>query len=40
MTYLKEMKYKMKYTAVIFNFKTKKIEFEEDMTTEIMINAL
>jgi hypothetical protein len=30
----------MKYTPVLFNFKTKEIEFAEDMTAEIMINEL
>jgi hypothetical protein len=34
----KEMKYKMKYTPVLFNFKTKKVEFGEAMTAEIIIN--
>jgi hypothetical protein len=28
----------MKYAPVIFNFKTKEIEFGEDMTAEIVIN--
>ena len=36
-TYHKEIKYKMKYTPVLFNFKSKKIEFGQDMTTEIII---
>ena len=40
MTCIKEIKYKMKYTPVLFNFKTKKIEFGEDMTAEIMVNEL
>jgi hypothetical protein len=31
---------KMKYTPVLFNFKTKEIEFAEDMIAEIMINEL
>ena len=29
MTHLKEIKYKVKYTPVHFNFKTKKVEFGE-----------
>jgi hypothetical protein len=33
-THLKEIKYWMKYTPVLFNFKTKEIEFEEDMIAE------
>jgi ribosomal protein L20 len=36
MTHRKEIK--MKYTSVLFNFKTKEIEVEQDMTAEIMIN--
>ena len=40
MTHLKEIKHKMKYTPVHFNFKTKKVEFGEDMTAEIMIKEL
>jgi hypothetical protein len=32
----KEIKYKMTFTPVIFNFKTKKVDFEEEMTTEII----
>jgi hypothetical protein len=39
MKHLKEIiKCKIKYSPVVFNFKTKEIEFEEDMTVEIMIN--
>jgi hypothetical protein len=37
MTYQKEIKYKMKYTPILFNFKSKKIEFGQDMTAEIII---
>jgi hypothetical protein len=40
MTHLKEIKYRMKYTPVLFDFKAKKIEFGEDMTAEIMVNEL
>jgi hypothetical protein len=36
MTHRKEIK--MKYTPVLFNFKTKEIEVGEDMTAKIMIN--
>jgi hypothetical protein len=39
MKHLKEIiKYRIKYTPVLFNFKTKEIEFAEDLTVEIMIN--
>jgi hypothetical protein len=34
---MKGIKYKMKYTPVVFNFKTKKVEFGEDMTAEIIM---
>jgi hypothetical protein len=34
----KEIKYKMTFTPVVFNFKTKKVDFGEEMTTEIMAN--
>jgi hypothetical protein len=40
MTHLKEIKYKVKYTPVHFNFKTKKVEFGEDRAAEITINEL
>jgi hypothetical protein len=38
MTHRNEIK--MKYAPVIFNFKTKEIEFGEDMIAEIMVNEL
>jgi hypothetical protein len=37
---MKEIKYKMEYIPVVFNFKTKKVEFGEEMTAEIMLNEL
>ena len=40
MTHLKEIKHKVKYTPVHFNFKTKKVEFGEDRAAEITINEL
>jgi hypothetical protein len=39
-THPKEIKYKMTFTPVVFNFKTKKVDFGEEMTTEIMANDL
>jgi hypothetical protein len=33
-----EIKYKMKYTPATFDFKTKKIEFGEEMTAEITVS--
>jgi hypothetical protein len=32
------IKYTMEYTPVHFNFKTKKVEFGEEMTAEIILN--
>jgi hypothetical protein len=37
---IKGIKYKIEYTAVHFNFKTKKVEFGKEMTAEIMLNEL
>jgi len=30
----------MQYTPVLFNFKTKKVEFGDDMTAEIILNGI
>jgi hypothetical protein len=30
----------MTFTPVVFNFKTKKVDIEEEMTTEIMTNEV
>jgi hypothetical protein len=38
MASIKGIKYKMEYTPVHFNFKTRKVEFGEEMTAEIMLN--
>ena len=38
MRYSREVTYKMNYTPVVFDFKTKKVEFKEEMTIEIMAN--
>ena len=40
MASIKGIKYKMEYTPVHFNFKTKKVEFGKEMTAEIMLNQL
>ena len=40
MASIKGIKYKMEYTPVHFNFKTKKIEFGKKMAAEIMLNEL
>ncbi len=40
MASIKGIKYKMEYTPVHFNFKTKKVEFGKGMTAEIMLNQL
>jgi hypothetical protein len=40
MACIKGIKYKIEYTAVHFNFKTKKVEFGKEMTAEIMLNEL
>jgi hypothetical protein len=40
MTSIKGIKYKMEYTPVQFNFKTKNVEFGEEMTAEIILNDL
>jgi hypothetical protein len=37
---MKEIKCKMEYTPVLFNFKTKKVEFGEEMSAEIMLNEI
>jgi hypothetical protein len=34
----KEIKYKVTFTHVAFNFKTKMVDLGEEMTTEIMAN--
>ena len=34
------IKYKIEYIPVHFNFKTKKMEFGNEMTAEIMLNYL
>ena len=33
-----EIKYKMKYAPVTFDFKTKKVELGEEMTAEIIVS--
>ena len=38
MVSIKGIKYKMEYTPVHFNFKTKKVEFGKEMAAEIMLN--
>ena len=40
MTHSKEVKYKVKYTPVAFDFKAKKTKFGEEMNAEIMLNEL
>jgi len=40
MTESKEVKYKMTFTPAVFNFKTKKVDLEEEMTTEIVANEV
>ncbi|MFL6380377.1 MAG: hypothetical protein ACJ71F_02260 [Nitrososphaeraceae archaeon] len=40
MASIKWIKYKMEYAPVHFNFKTKKVEFGEEMTAEIILNDL
>jgi hypothetical protein len=40
MASIKWIKYKMEYAAVHFNFNTKKVEFGEEMTAEIILNDL
>jgi hypothetical protein len=40
MASIKGIKYKMEYTPVHFNFKTKKVEFGKGLTAEIMLNQL
>ena len=37
---MSEIKYKVKYALILFNFKTKQVEAGEEMTTEIMLNEL
>jgi hypothetical protein len=34
----KGIKYKMEYAPVHFNFKTRKVEFGEEMAVEIILN--
>jgi hypothetical protein len=34
----KGIKYKMEYAPVHFNFNTRKVEFGEEMTAEIILN--
>jgi hypothetical protein len=34
------IKYKVEYIPVHFNFKTKKMEFDKEMTAEIMLSDL
>ena len=36
MAHLREIKYKMKYAPVIFDFKAKKVVYGEEMTAEII----
>jgi hypothetical protein len=36
MAHLREIKYKMKYEPVIFDFKVKKVVYGEEMTAEII----
>jgi hypothetical protein len=38
MTSIKGIKYKIEYTPVHFNFKTKEVEFGKEMTAEITLN--
>jgi hypothetical protein len=38
MPHPKEIKYKVTYTPVVFNFKTKKVDLGEEMIAEIMAN--
>jgi hypothetical protein len=38
MASIKGIKYKMKYAPVHFNFKTKKVEFGEEMSAEITLS--
>jgi hypothetical protein len=33
-----EIKYKMKYAPVTFDFKTKKVEFGEEMIAEVIVS--
>jgi hypothetical protein len=40
MASIKGIKYKVEYTPVDFNFKTKKVEVGKEMTAEIMLNDL
>jgi hypothetical protein len=40
MASIKGIKYKMEYTPIHFNFKTKKLEFGKEMTAEIILNDL
>jgi len=40
MASIKGIKYKMEYASVHFNFKTRKVEFGEEMTAEIILNDL
>ena len=40
MASIKGIKYKMEYAPVHFNFKTRKVEFGEEMTAEIILNDL
>jgi hypothetical protein len=35
---MKEIKYKVDYSPALFNFKSKKVEFGEEMSGEIMLN--
>jgi hypothetical protein len=38
MASIRGIKYKVEYTPVHFNFKTKKMEFDKEMTAEIILN--
>ncbi|HJT49963.1 MAG TPA: hypothetical protein VJ729_17410 [Nitrososphaeraceae archaeon] len=40
MSQLKTTKHGIKYTRVSFNFKTKQVEYGDEMTAEIMVNEL
>jgi predicted GNAT superfamily acetyltransferase len=39
-SHLKTTKHEIKYSRVSFNFKTKQVEFGEEMSAEIMANKL
>jgi hypothetical protein len=38
MASIKGIKYKIEYAPVHFNFKTRKVEFGEEMTADIILN--